>query len=87
MSWLREAGPYIEQFRGKTFVVLMSGGDRSEVTMSHLAEDLVLLNALGVRLVLVQGTRRAIDAHIEAKGQPSSHHGHPRKVIALSATR
>ncbi|MDC1239561.1 amino-acid N-acetyltransferase [Litorivicinus sp.] len=78
VSWLREAGPYIEQFRGKTFVVLMSGGDRSEVTMSHLAEDLVLLNALGVRLVLVQGTRRAIDAHIEAKGQPSSHHGHRR---------
>lgn len=78
VAWLREAGPYIEQFRGKTFVVLLSDADRSEVTLSRLAEDLVLLNALGVRLVLVQSTRHGIDTYISCRGDQSAYHGNRR---------
>lgn len=74
MAWLREAGPYIEQFRDKTFVVLLSDVARSELTTGRLVEDLVLLNSLGVRLILVQSTRHAIDAHRNACGVDSTYH-------------
>lgn len=79
VAWLREAGPYIEQFRGKTFVVRLSDADRSEMAQSRLAEDLVLLSALGVRLVLVQSTRAAIDAHVARVGG-ASHYFHSRRI-------
>ena len=46
--------------------------------MSRLVEDLVLLNALGVHLVLIQSTRHAIDSHINAQGLQSVYHGHRR---------
>ena len=78
VAWLREAGPYIEQFRYKTFVVLLSDTDRTESTISRLVEDLVLLNSLGIRLVLVQSTRAAIDWHIQTKKLTSTYHGHRR---------
>ena len=55
-------------------MVLLSDVDRSEVTLSRLAEDLALLNSLGVRLVLVQSTRHAIDAHADAHGHHSAYH-------------
>lgn len=74
MAWLREAGPYIEHFRGKTFVVLLSDVARSELTTGRLVEDLVLLNSLGVRLILVQSTRHAINAHRSAGGVGSTFH-------------
>ncbi len=60
-------------------MVLLSDADRSEVTLSRLAEDLALLNALGVRLVLIQSTRKAIDAYIQETGQHSAYHG-PRRI-------
>lgn len=59
-------------------MVLLSDADRSEVTLSRLAEDLVLLNALGVRLVLVQSTRHRIDAYIREQGDQSAYHGSRR---------
>ena len=49
VAWLREAGPYIESFRGKTFVVLLSDEHGSEVNHSRLVEDLCLLHALDVK--------------------------------------
>ena len=74
MAWLREAGPYIEQFRDRTFVVLLSDITRSEFILSRLVEDLVLLNSLGVRLILVQSTRQAIDAHSRDCGIEARYH-------------
>ena len=46
--------------------------------MSSLVEDLVLLNALGVHLVLIQSTRHAIDSYISEQGLQSAYHGHRR---------
>ena len=41
-------------------------------------EDLVLLNALGVHLVLIQSTRHAIDSYISEQGLQSAYHGNRR---------
>src|SRR5437870_282245 len=56
LDLLREALPYIQRFKGKTFVVKFSG----KVTEDHdrlmsLAEELALLHQVGIRLCVVHG--------------------------------
>jgi len=56
LDLLREALPYIQRFKGKTFVVKLSG----KVTENHdhlisLAEELALLHQVGIRLCVVHG--------------------------------
>ena len=43
-----------------------------------MVEDLVLLNALGVHLVLIQSTRHTIDSYIPKQSIANTHHGHRR---------
>jgi acetylglutamate kinase len=56
LDLLREALPYIQRFKGQTFVVKLSG----KVTEVHenltsLAEELALLHQVGIRLCVVHG--------------------------------
>ena len=56
LDLLREALPYIQRFKGQTFVVKLSG----KVTETHgnlisLAEELALLHQVGIRLCVVHG--------------------------------
>src|ERR1700716_3112372 len=56
LDLLREALPYIQRFKGKTFVVKLSG----KVTEDHtglisLAEELALMHQVGIRLCVVHG--------------------------------
>jgi acetylglutamate kinase len=56
LELLREALPYIRRFKGKTFVVKLSG----KVTEEHdvlvsLAEELALLHQVGIRVCVVHG--------------------------------
>jgi len=56
LDLLREALPYIRRFKGKTFVVKLSG----KVTEGHerlisLAEELALMHQVGIRLCVVHG--------------------------------
>jgi acetylglutamate kinase len=56
LDLLREALPYIRRFKGKTFVVKLSGkvtGDR--VRLISLAEELALMHQVGIRLCVVHG--------------------------------
>ena len=53
VQWLRSVAPYIHAFRGKTFVgELVAAG-----VLPFLAEDLSLLHALGIKIVIVHGSR------------------------------
>ncbi|HEX6732070.1 MAG TPA: acetylglutamate kinase [Pyrinomonadaceae bacterium] len=56
LDLLREALPYIQRFKGHTFVVKLSG----KVTEKHdnlisLAEELALLHQVGIRICVVHG--------------------------------
>ncbi len=56
LDLLREALPYIQRFKGKTFVVKLSG----KVTEDHdrlmsLAEELALMHQVGIRICVVHG--------------------------------
>src|SRR5215475_10496077 len=56
LDLLREALPYIQRFKGQTFVVKLSGKvteDRANLT--SLAEELALLHQVGIRICVVHG--------------------------------
>jgi acetylglutamate kinase len=56
LDLLREALPYIRRFKGKTFVVKMSGKvTEDRVGLISLAEELALMHQVGIRLCVVHG--------------------------------
>ncbi|NRR33197.1 amino-acid N-acetyltransferase [Oxalobacteraceae bacterium] len=57
VQWLRSVAPYIHAFRGKTFVVAFPGELVTAGALPELAQDLSLLHALGIRVVVVHGSR------------------------------
>lgn len=68
VHWFRSAAPYIHNFRGKTFVVAFGGEMISEGQFIELAQDINLLNSLGVQLVLVHGVRPQIEEELTERG-------------------
>lgn len=57
VAWLRSVAPYIHAFRGKTFVVAFPGELVMAGALPVLAHDLSLLHALGIKVVIVHGSR------------------------------
>jgi amino-acid N-acetyltransferase len=57
VQWLRSVAPYIHAFRGKTFVVAFPGELVTSGALPVLAHDLSLLHALGIKVVIVHGSR------------------------------
>src|SRR5258705_7631266 len=69
VRWLRQVAPYVHAFRGRTFVVAFGGELFSErARFLSFVHDLNLLAALGIRLVLVHGARRQIEAELKSRG-------------------
>ncbi|HAO32149.1 MAG TPA: amino-acid N-acetyltransferase [Candidatus Competibacter sp.] len=69
VQWFRQAGPYINAHRGKTFVVQFGGAAVDSDGFSSLIHDLALLNALGVRLVLAHGARPQVEQRLREAGR------------------
>ena len=61
VEWFRHSSPYIRAFRGRTFVITFGGEMLTDAQFPSLVHDLVLLNSLGIRLVLVHGARPQIN--------------------------
>lgn len=56
LDLLREALPYIQRFKGKTFVVKFSGKvTESKENLLSLAEELALLHQVGIRVCVIHG--------------------------------
>jgi len=68
VRWFREVAPYVHDFRGKTFVVAFGGELVRDGALNALIQDLSLLSALGVRLVLVHGSRPQVNEQLKLKG-------------------
>lgn len=68
VAWLREVSPYFLKHRRKTFVVYCGGEAVAAARFAQQARDLLLLAAVGVRLVVVFGARPQIEARLAARG-------------------
>ncbi|MEJ2254712.1 MAG: acetylglutamate kinase [Nitrospirota bacterium] len=75
---LIEALPYIRSFYGKTFVIKYGGSAQVEEHLKQaFAQDVALLNFIGIRPVVVHGGGPTISATMEKMGKkPSFVHGH-----------
>ncbi|WP_419602946.1 amino-acid N-acetyltransferase, partial [Thiolapillus sp.] len=60
--------PYIHAHRGSTVVLAFGGEAVQEKEFSHLIHDIALLHSLGLRLVLVHGTRPQIEERLSLRG-------------------
>ena len=68
VNWFRHSSPYINAFRGRSFVITFGGEAVADAGFASLIHDIALLNSLGVKLVLVHGARPQIEERLSARG-------------------
>lgn len=78
VTWLRHSSPYINSHRKRTFVIMLPGEGLAHTNFNTIVHDLVLLHSLGVRLVLVHGSRPQIEQALQARQLPSRYHNNLR---------
>jgi len=74
VAWFRSVAPYINAFRGKTFVIAFGGEVVADGKFVELTHDFNLLAALGIRLVLVHGARPQIEQHLVKNDLAGTYH-------------
>ena len=67
VTWFRSVAPYVNAFRGRTFVIVFGGEVMADGKSVELFHDFNLLASLGVRLVLVHGARPQIDSRLKER--------------------
>lgn len=76
VPWFRSVAPYIHKFRNQTFVVGVCGEAIAAGKLPHLAQDLALIQSMGVKIVLVHGFRPQVNEQLRAKGHEARYsHG------------
>lgn len=74
VQWLRSVAPYIHAFRGKTFVVAFPGELVMAGALPVLAQDLSLLHALGIKVVIVHGSRPQVEEQLALRNLSARYH-------------
>jgi amino-acid N-acetyltransferase len=89
VPWFRAVAPYMHAYRGKTFVVAMAGELIAAGKLNTFVQDLAILHAMGVKLVLVHGFRPQVNEQLAAKGQVSrfSHGQRITDAVALDCAQ
>jgi len=74
IRWLRESSPYINKHRHNTAVIAISSRSMQHRNSRALLHDIATLRTLGVKIVIVFGTRAYIDEELAKEGrQPQLH--------------
>ena len=71
VPWFRTVAPHIHAYHGKTFVVAIAGELIAAGKLSPFAQDLAILHAMGIKLVLVHGFRPQVNEQLRSKGHES----------------
>ena len=89
VPWFRAVAPYIHAHRGKTFVVAIAGELVAAGKLATFAQDLAILHAMGIKLVLVHGFRPQVEEQLKAKGHSSrfSHGMRITDAVALDCAQ
>jgi hypothetical protein len=67
VAWLRAVAPYIHAFRGKTLVIGFAGELVTRGRLNALVQDLSLLHAMGMRLIVVYGSHPQIEEQMSLR--------------------
>ena len=78
VQWFRGAAPYIKAHRKKTFVIMVSDEVIYSDRFIGLVHDIALLNHLGIKLVILHGSRSSIDTHLKKNRLESRFHNNIR---------
>ncbi len=84
VEWLRSVAPYIHAFRGKTFVVAFPGELVMAGALPVLAHDLSLLHALGIKVVIVHGSRPQVEEQLALRRVETRFHNGLRITDAVA---
>jgi len=89
VPWFRTVAPYIHAYHGKTFVVAIAGELIAAGKLTSFAQDLAILHAMGIRLVLVHGFRPQVNEQLRSKGHTSrfSHGMRITDAVALDSAQ
>jgi amino-acid N-acetyltransferase len=89
VPWFRSVAPHIHAYRGKTFVVALAGEAIAAGKLSVFVQDLSILHAMGIKLVMVHGFRPQVSEQLAAKGQVSrfSHGMRITDAVALDCAQ
>lgn len=69
LDLLRESLPYIQRFKGKTFVVKFSGKvTENKENLASLCEELALIHQVGIRLCVIHGGGKQLNELAERMG-------------------
>ncbi|CAB3747330.1 amino-acid N-acetyltransferase [Paraburkholderia humisilvae] len=71
VDWMRSVAPYIHAFNNKTFVVGFGGEVVHEGLLNALVSDIALLQAMGIQIVLVHGSRPQVEEQMSLHGVQS----------------
>ena len=74
VEFFRASAPYIHAHRGRTFVVMFGGEAVIDADFPKLVTDLALMHSLGVRLVLVHGSKPQIERRMRERKIPMRFH-------------
>ena len=78
VPWFRSVAPYIHKFRNQTFVVGVCGEAIAAGKLQSLAQDLAMIQSMGVKVVLVHGFRPQVNEQLKAKVNAEKYsHGMP----------
>ena len=85
MEALAEALPYIQKYRGQTFVIKYGGSAmEDEAVVAGMLQDVVFLEAVGINPVLIHGGGKAITRAMDKAGIKSEFRGGMRVTDAAT---
>ncbi|MFM2400081.1 MAG: hypothetical protein RL341_2238 [Pseudomonadota bacterium] len=68
VAFFRQVAPYIHAFRGRTFVIAFGGELVEAGRLNATVQDISLMHALGIKIVVVHGSRPQVNAQMQLKG-------------------
>ena len=89
VAWFRNAAPYINAHRARTFVIEIDGVSTGDPQLHGIVHDLALMRSLGIDLVVVHGAKPWVEQRMRAQGLAPRSAGGIRitDVAALEAAK
>jgi amino-acid N-acetyltransferase len=76
VPWFRSVAPYIHKFRDQVFVIGLTGEGIDAGKLTSIAQDIAMIQAMGVKIVLVHGFRPQVNEQLRLRGQEAKYsHG------------